>query len=231
MAKSVEDITELIPHLRLLVDGTHILRCRPGDKTQRKASYSGKKKQFTYNVQAITNCAGLILNLSEAVSGSTHDYALFKKHTAEAGAWLMRLAEVCGAEEERVKIASDLGYGGIRKDYPEFDHIQGERRLRKDSPGYKPVRGGLSKEQVKRNKEASRIRIPVECAMGDMKRYRLLRGPYAGTTRDLDRDMNIIAGLSNINELWDHKNDRPGPLLIKLAAKMEAGLTTKTPLH
>ena len=230
MAESVDDITELVPHLRLLVDGTHILRCRPADKTQRKASYSGKKKQFTYNVQAITNCAGLILNLSDAVSGSTHDYALFKKHLAEAGAWLMKLAKTCGAEGKKIVLTSDLGYQGIRKDYPEFDHIQGEKRLRKDNPNYEPKHGGLSKAQVEQNKKISRIRIPVEWAMGDMKRYRLLRGPYAGTARDLDRDMNIIAGLSNINELWDHKNDRPGPLLAKLASKREAGLASRTPL-
>ena len=130
---------------------------------------------------------------------------------------------------KRIEIASDLGYWGIRKDYPQFDHMQGEKRLRKDNPGYESVRGGLSKTQVKRNKKISRIRIPVEWAMGDMKRYRLLRGPYVGTARDMDRDMNIIAGISNINELWDHKNDRPGPLLAKLMPKIGAKLTAKMP--
>lgn len=113
---------------------------------------------------------------------------------------------------------------------PEFDHIQGEKHLRKDSPGYEPKRGGLSEAQAEQNRKISRIRIPVEWAMGDMKRYRLLRGPYAWTARDLDRDMNIIAGLSNTNELWDHENDRPGPLLAKLASRMEARLASKTPL-
>ena len=63
--------------------------------------------------------------------------------------------------------------------------------------------------------------------MGDMKRYRLLRGPYVRTAQDLGRDMNIIAGLSNINELWDHKNDRPGPLLARLMPKIEARLASK----
>ena len=41
--------------------------------------------------------------------------------------------------------------------------------------------------------------------------------------------MDIIAGLSDINEFWDHKNDRPGPLLAKLASKMEVRLTSRTP--
>ena len=229
MAESVDDIIDLVPHLRLLVDGTHILRYRPGDGVQRKASYSGKKKQFTYNVQVITNCAGLILNVSEAVDGSTHDYALFKKHLAEAGAWLLELAETCSTEGKRMKMTSDLGYQGIKKDYPQFDHKQGAKRLRKDSPDYESEHGGLSESQTKRNREVSRIRMPVEWAMGDMKRYRILRGPYAGTAQDLGRDMNVIAGLSNINELWDHENDRPGPLLAKLIPKIEAGLASRIP--
>ena len=41
--------------------------------------------------------------------------------------------------------------------------------------------------------------------------------------------MNIIAGISNINEPWDHKNDRPGPLLAKLASKRKARPTSKAP--
>ena len=41
--------------------------------------------------------------------------------------------------------------------------------------------------------------------------------------------MNIIAGLSNINELWDHENDRPDPLLTKFIPKIEAGLASKIP--
>ena len=229
MAESVDDIIDLVPHLRLLVDGTHILRYRPGDGVQRKASYSGKKKQFTYNVQVITNCAGLILNVSEAVDGSTHDYALFKKHLAEAGAWLLELAETCSTEGKRMKMTSDLGYQGIKKDYPQFDHEQGAKRLRKDSPDYESEHGGLSESQTKRNREVSRIRMPVEWAMGDMKRYRILRGPYAGTAQDLGRDMNVIAGLSNINELWDHENDMPGPLLARLIPKIEAGLASRIP--
>ena len=110
MAESVEEIAEPVPHLRLLVDGTHILRCRPADKAQRKAPYNGKKRRFTYNVQAITNCAGLILNLSDVVDGSTHDYALFKKHMAEVGAWLMGLAETCREKGKKIEITSDLGY-------------------------------------------------------------------------------------------------------------------------
>ena len=154
------------------------------------------------------------------VSGRTRYYVLFKKHMAKAGAWLMRLAEICRAERKKIVITLNLGYRSIRKYYTQFDHIRGEKRLRKDSPYYESKHGGLSEAQVKRNRKISRIRMPVEWAMGDMKRYRLLRGPYMGAARDLDRDMSIIASLSNINEFWVHKNDRLGPLPARLASKM-----------
>ena len=141
MAESVDEITEPVSHLRLLVDGTHILRYRPGDKIRRKASYIGKKKQFTYNVQVITNCAGLILDVSGTVDGSIHDYALLKKHPTEAGAWLLELAETCSAEEKQMKMTSDLRYQRIEKDYLQFDHEQGTKRLRKDNPDYESKHG------------------------------------------------------------------------------------------
>jgi len=112
-------------------------------------------------VQVITNCAGLILNVSETVDGSTHDYALLKKQLAEAGAWLLDLAKTCSAEGKRMMV-SELGYQGIKKDYPQFDHMQGTKRLRKDNPGYEPRHGGLSEVQTKRNKETAKTRILAE---------------------------------------------------------------------
>lgn len=45
--------------------------------------------------------------------------------------------------------------------------------------------------------------------MGDIKQYRLLRNRTWGLPGTC-LDMNIIAGLSNINKLWDHESDRSG---------------------
>ncbi len=215
--KDVDDLKQLIPHLRLLVDGTHIQRERPGDGAQRKAAYSGKKKRFTHNVQVITNCVGLILNLSGAAKGSMHDYALFKEHLAgEGGELLLKLAERCEAMGEKLKLTSDLGYVGAKKDYPQFDHEQPARRKSKNSKQYDPKTGGLTREEKERNRAVSKKRIHVERAMWFMKRFKLLRHVYIGTAWGLERDMNVIAGLANMNTLWDHENDEPGPLLAKL---------------
>ena len=109
--KTVDDIREIIPDLRILVDGTHIERVRPGDGTARKAAYSGKKK-FTFNVQVMTDHAGMPLNLGDVVDGSTHDYTLFKDYLAGEGAWLPELAAICKEHGEELVIVVDLGYQG-----------------------------------------------------------------------------------------------------------------------
>ena len=67
-----------------------------------------------------------------------------------------------GKNSFRRMMVSELGYQGIKKDYPQFDHMQGTKRLRKDNPGYEPRHGGLSEVQTKRNKETAKTRILAE---------------------------------------------------------------------
>ena len=224
-AKSMDDVYEIIRYFRILIDGTHIQRVRPGDSKARKAAYSGKKKQFTFNVQVITNHARLILGLSAVVDGSTHDYTLFKGYLDREGAWLKDLARECRDFGELLKAVVDLGYQGMKTDYgEEFEVVQGTKRKRKNSPGYEPKHGGLTKEEREHNKEVSRIRIPVEHAIGGIKRFRLMRGPYAGSAESLRFVLNAVTGLANTNSLWDHARDAPRPLLAKLMGRLKAGL-------
>ena len=106
--KSPDDMREIMPHIRILVDGTHIEWVRPGDGTARKAAYSGKKK-FTFNVQVMSNHAGLALNLSMVVDGSIHDYMLFKEHLAGEGGM------VAGADRHVQRVRHGAGdCGGPR---------------------------------------------------------------------------------------------------------------------
>ena len=227
--KTVNDIREIIPDLRILVDGTHIERVRPGDGTARKAAYSGKKKQFTFNVQVMTDHAGMPLNLSDVVDGSTHDYTLFKDYLAGEGAWLPELAAICKEHGEELVIVVDLGYQGIKTNYGHiFKIIQGVRRLRKDNPNYEPKYGGLTEEDRKLNKWVSGIRIFVEHGMAKIKRFRLMRGPFVGTAEELRRVLNVVTGLANTNHLWDHTKDAPGMMLAKLTDLIKAGLAART---
>ena len=225
-AESLDEIREILPDLHILIDGTHIPRQRPGDKGERKQAYSGKKKRFSFNIQVITNYMGLILNMSDAVNGSTHDYTLFKNHLAGLGAWLLQLAILLKKFGKKLYVVVDLGYLGIIKDYNEFNVMQGTKRLRKTHPDYEPKNGGLTDKQIQHNKAVSKKRIPVEWAIGRLKAYRLLRGPYIGTACDVRRDANIISGLANLNMLWDHTNKRPSKLLQKLYAEIQSRLAS-----
>ena len=227
--KSPDDIREIMPHIRILVDGTHIERVRPGDSIARKAAYSGKKKRFTFNVQVMSDGTGLVLNLSPVADGSTHDYTLFKEYLAGEGAWLPELADMCKEYGTELEIVVDLGYQGIMTAYGHrFKIIQGVKRKRKDSPDYEPKHGGLTEEEVKYNKEVSKKRIFVEHSMAKIKRFKLMRGPFVGTAEELRLVLNVVTGLANTNHLWDHTKDAPGMLLTKLTGMIKAGLAAKT---
>ena len=227
--KSPDDMREIMPRIRILVDGTHIERVRPGDSTARKAAYSGKKKRFTFNVQVMSNGTGLVLNLSPVADGSTYDYTLFKEYLAGEGAWLPELADMCKECGTELEIVVDLGYQGIMTAYGHrFKTIQGVKRKRKDSPDYEPKHGGLTEEEVKYTKEVSKKRIFVEHSMAKIKRFKLMRGPFVGTAEELRLVLNVVTGLANTNHLWDHTKDAPGMLLAKLTGMIKAGLAVKT---
>ena len=226
--KSPDDMREIMLHIRILVDGTHIERVRPGDGIARKAAYSGKKR-FTFNVQVMSDGTGLVLNLSMVVDGSIHDYTLFKEYLAGEGAWLLDLADMCKEYGTELEIVVDLGYQGIMTAYGHrFKIIQGVKRKRKDSPDYEPKHGGLTEEEVKYTKEVSKKRIFVEHSMAKIKRFKLMRGPFVGTAEELRLVLNVVTGLANTNHLWDHTKDAPGMLLTKLIGMIKAGLAAKT---
>ena len=135
------------------------------------------------------------------------------------------LAKECRDFGELLKAVVDLGYQGMKTDYgEEFEVVQGTKRKRKGSPGYEPKHWGLTKEEREHNKEVSRIRIPVEHAIGGIKRFRLMRGPYAGSAESLRFVLNAVTGLANTNSLWDRARDIPRPLLAKLIGRIKAGL-------
>ena len=70
--KTSEKLEEIIPDNTIIVDGTEVPRQRPADKDERK-TYSGKKKQFTFNTTVISNKKGLILNVGKTFKDCTHD--------------------------------------------------------------------------------------------------------------------------------------------------------------
>lgn len=112
-----------------------------------------------------------ILFLGKTVSGSQHDYSLFKQEFPPTKKWFKGL-----------KVKLDSGYTGFKKDY---------ECKRAAMPVKKPYRtknnpsATLSEKDKLFNKKLSAERVIVEHSIGGMKRYRILK--------NTSRTKNILA--------------------------------------
>jgi hypothetical protein len=68
----------VLPELNAYIDATEQEIPRHKNKKKRKTIYSGKKKKHTVKTRLTVNSKGLIVHKSAHVSGSIHDYRLFK---------------------------------------------------------------------------------------------------------------------------------------------------------
>ena len=95
--KTVKGIKEFVPGRRgagtLLVDGTHIRVNRPGEKEERKKTYTGKKKNHTNNTTIISTTDNIIVGISKTAVGSTHDLKMIKKHSIPFGRWTRKMRD------------------------------------------------------------------------------------------------------------------------------------------
>jgi hypothetical protein len=104
--QTVEEIEAMFPGFKAAIDATDQEIPRPKAKLKRKTHYSGKRKKHTVKTQITVNQKGLIVHKTTHAAGSTHDYSLFM-HSRP------RLPEgVCAS--------LDLGYKGVKNDYPGF---------------------------------------------------------------------------------------------------------------
>ena len=103
-------------------------------------------------------------------------------------------------EDKRPKCSSDLGYKKIEEFYPGAEHKQ---------PHKKEQNGKLTKRKKQDNKSIGRRRVPVEHAIGKLKRYRILGRPFDGTIKQFDLTLSILTGLANLKTLWNRKKKKP----------------------
>ena len=78
---------------------------------------------------------------------------------------------------------------------------------------------GLTPEQFAENQEISSVRASVEHAIGSLKRWRALCGPFQGTASELKQQAEIISGVVNLGTLWADVEKDEAPLLAMLAKK------------
>jgi len=175
---SIEEFTRLFPDVKeVLIDATERRTQRPKNFKQQSRMYSGKKKDHTRKNTIMSDKNKRILLVSPTKNGKVHDKKMLEKEN--------------GLENipPNVDILTDKGYQGIDK-------------LNKNDnkvfiPKKKPKGKDLTEEEKEENKIVSLFRIPVEHAIGGIKRFGCLSNDYRSKNGKDDKFILVCAGLWN----------------------------------
>ncbi len=149
--RSLAEVIESVPEVRVLVDSKEQRIRRPsGGWEAQKPYYSGKKKAHTLKNQFATDLEGRLLSVSESVPGPMSDIDLLRQS---------HLPEQLNEEEA---MAADGAYVGIEKDYPTVDFYLPFKK-KKGQP--------LTEEQKAFNKALAFLRVKIEHTLGRMNRF------------------------------------------------------------
>ena len=125
-----------------------------------------------------------------------HDFRVLKKNLSKFG-WLTKIMLRNDLPEwARPNIVVDKGYVGIDKLLP------GARIMIPVNLGMGSDEGGeLSQDDRDHNREVAQVRYMVEVAVGRIKQYGVMSGPYRGTPEQYDKDTNILTGLGQPQDI------------------------------
>jgi len=173
---SVEEFYQKFPEAKdVLIDGTERPIQKPKDQKKRKKVYSGKKKTTTRKHIVISTPDKKILILGKSKTGRRHD-----KRIAER----QQLIENLPAD---VTAWMDSGFAGA-------DTLHANSQICDKATKHHP----LTVAQKQNNRVISAFRIPVEHAIGGMKRMNAAAAIWRGKTPGLDDHVMLIsAGLWN----------------------------------
>ena len=178
---TLEELLEKYPEFEeVFIDATEQELPKPKDKGRRKELYSGKRKRHTAKMQVLSTRNKLVLHLCRDVPGRVSDLLL------------LRATGVMRRLPEEVVVRVDKGYEGLEEEYPEVK-VQKPKKARRGHP--------LTVLEKILNRAMSTLRIPVEHAIGHLKKYRLLAGIYRGRPERYDESALVIAGLHNYRQL------------------------------
>ena len=176
--RTVEEFMQHFPEIKdVFVDGTERPVQRPQKAKAQRKHYSGKQKEHTLHNLIVSDEQTYILWLTSTKPGARQDYHRFKQ------------AQIGDRIPAGVGVWVDLGFVGIKKDYPHLDVV-----IPHKSSKLKP----LTPAQKADNRVISSFRILVEHAFAGIKRFRCLTDTYRNKSQTLaDQFMLIACGLWN----------------------------------
>lgn len=181
--QTVEEVEAVFPGFKAFLDATEQEIPRPHGKRKRKTHYSGKRKKHTVKTQLTVNKKGLIVHKTSHVKGSMHDYTLYKRSHPHL--------------PDNVRLDLDLGYLGIRDDYPKLNCMLPIKR-KNPGRGKRGVKAKeLSLEQRASNKLLAKERVVVEHTNSRVKKFRIFGDEFRNRLKRYDVMTDIVCGLVN----------------------------------
>ncbi len=172
--RTIDEVEEYFPGFKAFIDSAEQEIPRPKNKRKKKSYYSGKKKKHTVKTQYMVNSEGVILHKTGHERGRIHDYEIFKnKHPTTP---------------LQVENILDLGYLGVKDDFPTVKYVLPFRKKRKSK---------LSDEEKKYNRKHSKLRIIVEHTLSRVKKFGIMGSKFRNKLGRYNHASDIVSGLVN----------------------------------
>jgi len=182
--RTIDEVEEYFPGFKAFIDSSEQEIPRPENKRKRKRYYSGKKKKHTIKTQYMVNSEGTILHKTGHDRGRIHDYEIFKnKHP------------ITPLQVENVL---DLGYMGVKNDFPTVKSVLPFRKKRKKSE--------LSNEEKRHNRNHFKLRVIVEHTVSRIKKFGIMGTKFRNRLGRYDRTSDIVSGLVNFRIMMRTNN-------------------------
>ena len=172
--RTIDEVEEYFPGFKAFIDSSEQEIPKPKNKRKRKSYYSGKKKKHTIKTQYMVNSEGTILHKTGHDRGRIHDYEVFKnKHPITP---------------PQVENIVDLGYMGVKNDFPTVKYVLPFRKKRKSE---------LSDEEKRHNRKYSKLRVIVEHTVSRIKKFGIMGTKFRNRLTRYDHASDIVSGLVN----------------------------------
>ena len=194
-ALALEDLEEILPGLRCLIDVSEQLVQRPKRKDMEKSHYSGKAGRHTAKVQYTVNTNGLIVHNTRHSPGRVHDVRVYRmKHTTSPSGLSSRdESDGKGGGGAWVQIYVDRGYPGAQKMHEEVEVLAQIR--------WKPGKKLLDAAKTF-NRLHSKICVYVEHAIHRVNPADNWGGVHRNPLKEYDRINDAVCGLVSQRLLW-----------------------------
>src|SRR5215475_6417725 len=180
--RTTEEVEQYFPGFKAFIDSTEQEIPRPKNNRKRKNYYSGRKKKHTVKIQLMVNTGGLILHKTDHMNGRKHDYDIYKGNHP--------------VTPSQVDNIVDLGYLGIQKDYPTIKSVLPVRKKKNTL---------LSNDDVRYNKNHSRLRIIAEHTICKIKKFGIMGTKFRNRLRRYNNISDIISGLLNFRVMQSNR--------------------------